>query len=193
MTPLKPAFLALRQRSTFIAKLLVLAFWLGGGSVAGVIAPVFIHRSLGAEKQEAATRLSNGIFIWFSIAEMVLGAVLLGILFFAERGRKRTLASLAALVLLAAADLAVALFKQQYESTTPTYTTLHTVCLTIFFFATAIAAVFFVVLALEGKTAAAAPPSPPSQPSASAPAAAPDAAAGAYRPTSGTGGNAGPS
>jgi hypothetical protein len=182
MSPLKPALLAARKRSLGIVKLLVLAFWIGGGWVAGVIAPICIHRSMGSAKQEEATRLSNGIFIWFTISEIATGALLFAILFFAERARKRTLATLGALVLITLVDLSIALLKQQYESTTSSFTTLHTVCLSLFFFAMAIASVFFVVVALEGPPQAPSPASPPSPP---APAAAPDAAAGAFRPPSG--------
>src|SRR5262245_17732183 len=154
MSPLKPTLLGAGRQALHLAKLLVLAYWIGGGLVAGVIAPVYLHRSLDASKQEEATRLSSGIFFWFSIGEIALGGLLFAALFFAERERKRSLATLAGLVLITCVNQFLAYFMQHYEAATSTYSTLHSVSLALFFFAMAAAAAFFAVIVLEGRRAA---------------------------------------
>src|SRR5438093_10212174 len=145
--------------------LIVLAFWVGGGLLIGTVGPLYL-RTLEEARRAGAREFLDGLRFWLSTAELVCGAALFAVLFFADRQRKKTLVALGALVVLVVVnEYIVGNWMLRYQPGDPTYEGFHNAYQAIFFLVLAVAMALLVSSALEPLVCPpprpAAPPAPP--------------------------------
>jgi len=159
-----------------LALLLVMAFWFGGGLLAGTIVARILRLELAADPTRGEL-IASSVRFWFSTAVIVASALLAGLGFFVERRRK-------AVWLLPAGMALLAIINQYAIGAWLSHTaeadrgTLDKVYTGIFFFQVAAAFGFIALVARSGKerreaeavvpppmAPPALPPSPPAPPS----------------------------
>ncbi len=118
-----------------IVKLLVLAFWIGGG-----LATVGLtSASFWKNYPEHAEKISSDILRWFSFLELVVGAVLCALLFFFESRHRKGYLTFSAVAIL----VLITLINQIAIAD-------HSIYVSLFFLTIGIALVAFVIIALSG-------------------------------------------